>query len=115
MSTSNISGKVHKVIDETGTSKKGDSWNKRTVVVDNGSDFSNLVPIVFFGDKASSANCKEGDTINATFYVGGREWQGKFYADISGNTLEVTGSSNVPPKPQPAMASAPSDEDDLPF
>jgi len=109
-----MSGKVHTVINDSGTTKKGDPWNKRTVVIDNGSDFNNLIPIVFFGERMENAVCNEGDNVDVTFYVGGREWQGKYFADISGDKLDVVGGQSAPkPTPQPAIVE---DEDDsLPF
>ena len=120
MSNYTMTGRVNKIVKETGTSKKGDSWNKSTVVVDNGSEYNNLVPIVFFGDRAANAACAEGDKVEVTFYVGGREWQDRFFADISGDTLKVldeTGKTNVPAAkqtPQEVFDNSQS-YDDLPF
>ena len=120
MSNYTMTGKVNRIIEETGTSKKGDSWNKSTVVVDNGSEYNNLVPVVFFGDKASNADCAEGDKVEVTFYVGGREWQNRFFADISGDTLKVlesTGSKTAAPAARQTQQEVfdNSSEDSLPF
>jgi len=118
MSNYTMTGKVNKIIKETGTSKKGDSWNKSTVVVDNGSEYNNLVPVVFFGDRASNAACAEGDKVEVTFYVGGREWQDRFFADISGDTLTVLNATSAAPAPatkQTKQEVFDGESDDLPF
>ena len=118
MSNYTMTGKVNKIIKETGTSAKGEPWNKTTVVVDNGSEYNNLVPVVFFGDRASKAACAEGDKVEVTFYVGGREWKDRFFADISGDSLRVldaTGAAPTPaskPTPQEAFDG---ESDGLPF
>ena len=112
-----MTGRVNKIIKDAGTSAKGKSWEKSTVVVDNGSEYNNLVPFVFFGDKMLKAACAEGDKVEVTFYVGGREWQDRFFADISGDTLKVlneTGKTNAPvakKTPQEVF----DDSSDLPF
>lgn len=119
MSKYSLSGTVHAVVKENGTTKKGEPWNKTTVVVDNKSEYNSLVPIVFFGDRASNAVCNEGDGVEIEFYVRGRKWEERYFADISGDSLTVKNNGAPQSVPQPQAAPQPAivadESDDLPF
>lgn len=104
-----IKGKVVELQRETGTSAKGE-WFKNLVVVDNGNKFNNLIPISFFG---MDVDCAKGDEVEVSFYVGGREYKGKYYAQIDGHELKVLEGR---PTPVPEVSAPIGDEDDgLPF
>ena len=112
-----LKGRVNRVIDESGMTQSGKGWKKRTVIVDTGSKFSNLAPVTFFGDKVSQANVSEGEQVEVTLFLGGREYNGKYYPDLSGDKIEVLGKGSVPSAPpvEPATITNGSNDDDLPF
>lgn len=106
-----IKGTVHDLKNESGTSKKGNDWNKTTVVVDTGSKYGNLVPVVFFNEPV---DVNKGDQVTIDFYVNGREYSGNYYVDLSGDKLTVDGSSNT--KSQEEVFESEGDDDStLPF
>jgi RecG-like helicase len=86
-----VKGKVLNVSTKTGNGKNGE-WKNTTVVVETSSNFNNTVPISFFNKEV---NVKEGDEVEVEAYIGGREYQGKYYAQIDGNEISVTNSSGA--------------------
>lgn len=114
-------GKVIKVMAESGTSAKGE-WNKTTVVIDNGSQYSNTVPYVFFGKTPQELAVSEGQEAEVSFYVGGREWNGKFFSDLKGESITIVDSKQEVKRSDAQNAHIPNVpqtkeevEDDLPF
>ena len=77
---------------------------KQTVVIDNGRKYQNLAPVNFFGADAveivASAQVRSGDKVEVDVYIGGREYNGKFYADIAGQDIRVI--DKTPPEFQDA-------------
>jgi len=110
-----VKGKVHEVQTQTGKGEKGD-WKRTTIVVETASKFNNLVPISFFNEDISAS---KGDEVEVDFYVGGREYQGKYYAQLDGNNVTVVGGQDEgnPPRYQPSFPDDDEDDDiqDLPF
>lgn len=82
-------GTVHDVQTQSGTSDKGE-WTRTTVVVETSSKYNNLVPVSFFNPDFT---VNKGDSVEIDYYVGGREYQGKYFAQIDGSTLRVTSSA----------------------
>ena len=81
-----VTGKLVKILDlEEGTSKAGKSWQKQSVVIDNGDEFNNLTAISAFGDKVEKLNRLElGMDVSILCNVYSREYQGKYYHNIDG-------------------------------
>ena len=81
-----VIGKLVKILDlEEGTSKAGKSWQKQSVVIDNGDEFNNLTAVSAFGDKVDKLNRLElGMDVAILCNVYSREYQGKYYHNIDG-------------------------------
>ena len=81
-----VTGKLVKILDlEEGTSKAGKSWQKQSVVIDNGDEFNNLTAVSAFGDKVDKLNRLElGMDVAILCNVYSREYQGKYYHNIDG-------------------------------
>ena len=81
-----VTGKLVKILDlEEGTSKAGKSWQKQSVVIDNGDEFNNLIAVSAFGDKVDKLNRLElGMDVAILCNVYSREYQGKYYHNIDG-------------------------------
>jgi single-stranded DNA-binding protein len=61
-----------------------------TLVLQVEGTYPQLVPIKFFGRLADEAGAlTKGDVVEVTGHLGGRDWNGKVYGDIIGETLEV--------------------------
>lgn len=101
-----------------------------TLVLQVEGTYPQLVPIKFFGRLADEAKeASQGDVIEVTGHLGGRDWNGRVFGDIVGERLEVVSSGGArgagqhreehyapppsrrnPPDPDPSNG-----DDDIPF
>ena len=81
-----ITGKLVKILDlEEGISKSGKNWQKQSIVIDNGSEFNNLIAVSAFGDKVDKLNRLElGMDVSVMCNIYSREYNGKYYHNIDG-------------------------------
>ena len=80
------SGRLDRI--DTFTTKNGKEII--TLVLQVEGAYPKLVPIKFWGRTAEAASALTvGDVVEVTGHLGGREWNGKVYADIEGETFEV--------------------------
>ncbi|MDE6396144.1 MAG: DUF3127 domain-containing protein [Muribaculaceae bacterium] len=128
-----IVGKIIFALPEvSGTSKAGKPWKKREYVLETQDNYPSKVCFNFFGDKADQYPLTVGQLIKLSFDINSREFNGRWYTDISGWKAEpVEGTSyqqpapaaaanpyGVPPlssAPAPAPLEPPTASDDLPF
>ena len=71
---------------ETGTSKNGNPWAKQTIVVSRegvNSPYDKVALSVFGARVNDTERCKIGDKVEITYSVSAREYNGKWYNDIS--------------------------------
>jgi hypothetical protein len=113
-----ISGKIIQFLPvQTGSGKNG-TWKKQEFILETGDTYPKKVCIAVWGDKIDIASFKAGETINVSFDVESREYNGKWYTDVkawkvaAGKGAEG-GSSAAAPQAAPA-GDFPSG-DDLPF
>ncbi len=92
---------VHKTLPEN-KSKTDKPFFACEVVVDTGARFNSTVPFQFTGDRSDrTVNFQIGDEVEIWYDLGGREWQGKYYAQLNGWRIEAVGAQ---PAPQPQAA-----------
>lgn len=114
-----IEGFLHKVGDTRTVGAKG--FQKREVVIDTGSKYDNLVPVEFTGDDVDLVSgYKVGEKVEIKGFLGGREWQGRYFLNVRANAIRPVGGKAVAPVPTIAQinngADLPSDDDgQLPF
>lgn len=103
---------VNRLDKQSGTAKSsGKEWVKQTFVVRTDEEYNNLYPFEVFGQDKVDALSKIsiGSEVKVSFNVSAREYQGKYYTNLSAwRLVSVDGSL-----PQPSSVS--SVEDDLPF
>ena len=114
--TTTIKGKVHHIGPVESIGSNG--FTKRLLVIDTGAKYDNIVPI-----EAKKDNCAKldglsvSDNIEVEIYIGGREYNGKFYPSLT-YAKHVAAERMQPPaqrsQAMPDVASE-SDEQDLPF
>jgi Domain of unknown function (DUF3127) len=113
-----ISGKIIQLLPvQTGQGKNG-TWKKQEFILETGDTYPKKVCIAVWGDKIDLASFKAGETVDVSFDVESREYNGRWYTDVK--AWKITGKqkdssfNNTAP-----MASAPMDngssDDDLPF
>lgn len=78
----------------------GTKGSSRTVLVEF-DQYSGAVPVEFFGDKQAIADNLKREDIDSEKVIGinlkGREYQGKYYASISGYFIGDPGSEEAAP------------------
>ena len=110
-----VKGRVLNVDTQLGSTEKGE-WKRVTIVVETASKRNNTVPVGFFNPEFNLPDV--GTEVEIDFFVGGREWEGKYYAQIDGSQLRVVGGNQIS-KPKHPMVSQSFDDitedDSLPF
>ena len=71
---------------ETGTSKNGNPWAKQTIVVSRegvNAPYDKVALSVFGARVNDTETCNIGDKVEVTYSVSAREYNGRWYNDIS--------------------------------
>ena len=93
-----IIGKLIKKLDvETGESKAGKAWTKRTFVIDTGAKFNPEVALSLFGiDKCELIDdIKDGEEIVVSYNLSSREFNEKYYHNIDAWKIEKVTATAV--------------------
>ena len=89
---------------ETGTGKTGKQWEKQSFILDTGSEYNSEICIATFGENIEKLqNIKEGNEIEVSVNISSKEFNGKYYHNISAWKID-TQEGNTETK-----------ENDLPF
>jgi ribosomal protein S1 len=100
--------------EESGQSKAGKTWRKRTVVIETDGQYPKLVALTQFGDAIDKTPLNEGDTVTVYIDIESREYGGKYYTDVKAYRVDVAQSGYKAP-----LAECKPDADDsdstLPF
>lgn len=105
---------------ETGTSKAGKEWQKQTIVLTcRGKSADYNIAFSVFGDKVNDCNAFNlGEMVKVGFFINAREFNGKWYNDVSLYSIERAYQDAAPTAPQtqniPASELEPKDGD-MPF
>lgn len=105
---------------ESGTSAKGNTWQKRNFVIETSGQYPKKVCFQLFGDKVN--DCPNvGEEVKVSFDPESREWNGKWFTQLNAWKVErpqvtqPTQAAYPPAQPQPQAQTAPQGADDLPF
>jgi len=105
---------THILEPQSGTSEAGKDWKKTTLVIDTGAEYNNIMSFNIFGeekvDKLLQYN-KVGDKVDVDFNVSAREYQGKWFADVSAWKVFKAQEQT----PLPTAEEVNEENDDLPF
>jgi len=108
-----ITGNIKLIQDvESGTSKSGNEWTKRNIVVTTEGDYPQDIQIEFFGKSVQAiGNYNIGNPVKVSINLKGREYNGKYYTSVSGWKIE----NNIPEHTNQAQNPAREETADLPF
>ena len=110
-----VSGKIVQFLAvQTGQGKNG-PWKKQEFVLEIPGTYPKKVCIAVWGDKINMESFRQGDTVDVSFDVESREYNGKWYTDVKAWKVvskQGAGAESMPPPPVDMM---PAGEDDLPF
>ena len=121
-----IKGRLIKILPaQTGQSSRGE-WKKQEFILELDGQYSRKVCLSAWGDKVDVGALVEGTMLNAHFDIESREFNGKWYTNLTAWKVETAEDSlqNMPPAPPPMPPmpdSYPADmdaslvKDDLPF
>ena len=92
-----ITGKLVKILElQKGVSKAGKNWQKQSFVLDTGAEFNNQICIDTFGEKIEQIqNLKNGAEIEVKLNVSSKEYNGRYYHNISAWEITLQDSSKV--------------------
>ena len=81
-----ITGNIKVIQDiESGTSKSGNEWSKRTIVVTTEGDYSQDLPIDFMGKAMEDIQkFQVGNPVTVSINLRGSQYNGKYYSSING-------------------------------
>lgn len=116
-----ISGIVVAILPETsGTSaSSGKAWTKRDFVIqESEGQYSKQVAFTVFNKPEMIADMRVDDEVEVGFNVESREYNGRYFSNITAWKVNITKTSGAKQKPAddlPPMDSQSSDNKDLPF
>lgn len=124
-----ITGRIiQKLPMQSGTSKAGNPWRKQEYVLETNDNFPKQICFNFFGDRIDQNNLEVGENVKVSIDIQSREWNGRWYTDVSGWKAEkVDVESSVAQQPSAPQNNVPTDpfapqsfaggdaKDDLPF
>ena len=115
-----IKGKLVKVLPaQTGQGRNGE-WKRQEFILELDGTYPRKACISTWGDKVSVESLTEGTVLNVSFDVESREFNGKWYTNLTAWKVEIVGesqqfSSSMPPPETFSPDDAPPVKDDLPF
>lgn len=104
---------------ESGTSKSGNTWQKRNFVIETAGQYPKKVCLQLFGDKVN--DCPNvGEEVKVSFDAESREWNGRWFTQLNAWKVERQGAQPAPQQPvyqqaQPQSSAPTQGADDLPF
>lgn len=121
-------GKIVKILEpQTGTSKNGE-WKKQDIILETSEAYPKKICFSLWNDKISQLEGVEvGDEVRVMFNVASREYNNKWYSDITAYQLdnmskkEYESSVSIPSNKQETakldldVLAASEDNEDLPF
>ena len=124
-----LTGKLIQVLPlQTGQGKNGE-WRKQDIIVETEGQYPKKVCISVWGDKIDESQLREGNTLNISFDVESREYNGRWYTDCKAWKIASAGGGggnqnqnannqhfdDREPYQSYTQSSTPEDQDDLPF
>ncbi len=116
-----IKGRLVKVLPmQTGQGRNGE-WKKQDFVIELEGTYPRKLCISAWGDKVNVGTLVEGAMLNVFFDAESREFNGKWYTNLTAWKVEAAGESQQAPPPMPSMDAYQPDmdmppmKDDLPF
>lgn len=107
-----ITGVIIKKQEEptTGVSQAGNEWKKQSIVINTGGDYPQLLQVDFMNAKCDQLAAFNVDSeVTVDINLNGREYNGKYYTNITGWKVSSPGDEVTSAEQNPAR------EDDLAF
>lgn len=96
-----IRGKIiHCLGENSGTSKSGKAWRKAEYVLETEGQYPKKVKFSIMNERIDQANLQVGCTAEIEIDAESREWQGKWYTDLTAWKINNLGFYQQAPQPQ---------------
>ena len=103
-----IEGKIIQELPmQQGVSKAGREWKKREWVLETFGSYPRKVKFHVFGDKADTINIQVGQNYRLQFDLESREFNDRWYTDVSVYAAVPSDGTQFAPAPQPQYGAAP--------
>ncbi len=103
-----IEGKIIQELPmQSGVSKAGREWKKREWVLETFGSFPRKVKFHVFGDKSDTINIQVGQNYRLSFDLESREFNGRWYTDVSVYGAVPSDGAQYAQAPQPQYGAAP--------
>lgn len=103
-----IVGKIiQKLPEQSGVSKAGNNWKKQEYILETQEAYPKKVCFHFFGDRADQFPLEEGKVYTISFDINSREFNGRWYTDISGWKAEEVQEGAIAQPESAGYAAAP--------
>lgn len=110
-----VSGKMYQVIPEISGSKGDKVWVKQLFVIETSGQYPKKIAFTAWNDKCDLIP-KVGTEVTVSYNPESREYNDKWYTDLSVFDIAVSGEKKAPVKKEPVKTGLKMDEeDDLPF
>lgn len=112
---SEIKGKIIAILPiQTGQGKNG-TWRSQDYVLETADQYPKKVCFNLFGDKIDQYQIGIDETVNISFDVESREYNGRWYTTVRAWKVDKVGQQASAPIAQPSVQPSESEGSDLPF
>lgn len=93
-------GKLIKILDtQTGTSKAGKEWSKKSFVIETDSKYNNEICFDLFGEEKIALLSQEiGSEIKVKYNLSSREYNGRYYTQAQAWFIESSSTPDAIPE-----------------
>lgn len=91
---------------ESGVSRSGKNWQKQTYVLETEGQYPKKVAFAIMNDKITQANIQMGQTVEVEIDAESREYQGKWYTNLTAWRINNLGFVQQPQNQQPVYQQA---------
>lgn len=101
---------------QTGAGKNG-QWKKQDIIVETSGQYPKKVCVSIWGDKINESQLQVGNSLNISFDVESREYNGRWYTDVKAWKVEAAGNAPAANTDEDDFhnTSFTSSDEDLPF
>lgn len=102
---------------ESGVSQSGKEWTRQEFVVEEVTETQYKQSACFrvFGDKVNLDAYQVGSVVNVNYDLRAREYNGRWYTDITAYAVSTAQGVQAAPTPTPTPTQAQAPQNDLPF
>lgn len=99
---------------QTGTGKNGE-WKKQDIIVETEGQYPKKVCVSVWGDKINTNQLQPGKTLNISFDIESREYNGRWYTDVKAWKIDAAGNEVGAINQEENLQTSATGDDDLPF